>query len=86
MNEGLCIRGVAPKEATMTIFKATVELYLNVENEAEACDGVAEMLREHIRAFAGSQSCLIDWRYPREAMYSIAKATPAEVAELEYQS
>jgi hypothetical protein len=38
----------------------TVQLLLDVENEAQACDAANEILREQQRSWA-PQSCLIDY-------------------------
>ncbi|OBZ97482.1 hypothetical protein ADU59_00180 (plasmid) [Pararhizobium polonicum] len=46
----------------MSLFKATIELLINVDREAEACDCIAESLRELLREFSPG-SPLIDWRY-----------------------
>ena len=67
------------------MWKATVELYLDVQSEAEACDAVAEMLRPMLRHYDPS-SCLVDWNHARQ--YGTPSPTPAsddEIAALEYQ-
>lgn len=46
-------------------YRATVELLLDVNSEAEACDAVAEILRENTRKFVAT-SCLVDWRHASE--------------------
>lgn len=46
----------------MALFKATLELLVDVECETEACDCIAETLREQLRAFSPG-SPLIGWRY-----------------------
>lgn len=46
----------------MSLFKATIELLLDVDREAGACDCIAETLRELLREFSPG-SPLIDWRY-----------------------
>lgn len=48
----------------MSLFKATIELLINVDREAEACDCIAESLRELLREFSPG-SPLIDWRWWR---------------------
>jgi len=64
------------------IYKAQVCLFIEVENDAEACDAVAEMLRDHIRRFA-PESCLVDWRYSTELSHPV-EASKDEIADLEY--
>lgn len=51
------------------LYRAVVELYFDVDNEGDACDATAEMLRPHIRALGADDSCLIDWRYSRRENY-----------------
>jgi hypothetical protein len=46
----------------MALFKATLELLVDVDCETEACDCIAETLREKLREFSPG-SPLIDWRY-----------------------
>lgn len=65
------------------LWKATVELYLDVPSGADACDAVAEMLRENMRRYTESDdSCLIDWQYAPDHSMPV-EATAAEVAQLE---
>lgn len=47
----------------MAYLKATIEILINVDCEAEACDALSETLRPHLREFAGADSCVVDWRY-----------------------
>lgn len=48
----------------MGYFKASIEMLIEAENEASACDAVSEGLRPTLREFtAGGESDLIDWRY-----------------------
>ncbi|CAN7631561.1 MULTISPECIES: hypothetical protein [Rhizobium/Agrobacterium group] len=46
----------------MALFKATLELLVDVDCETEASDCIAETLREQLRKFSPG-SRLIDWRY-----------------------
>lgn len=46
----------------MPFFKATIELLVDVTCESEACDCIAETLRNQLREFAAG-SPLVDWRY-----------------------
>lgn len=46
----------------MAYFKATIELLIWTDSEAEACDVVSETLRPHLQAF-DLESALIDWKY-----------------------
>ncbi|MEZ5784350.1 MAG: hypothetical protein R3D70_22640 [Rhizobiaceae bacterium] len=46
----------------MAYFKATIEILVDADGEAEACDCVSETLREVLREFSPS-SPLIDWHY-----------------------
>lgn len=64
----------------MPLFKATVELFVDVEDHSQACDAVAEMLRPLIRAW-NEDSCLIDWQYPPNTP---RLARPDEIEELEH--
>jgi hypothetical protein len=43
-------------------YKATIEILVDVETEAEACDCLSETLRPLLREFE-PQSSVIDWRY-----------------------
>lgn len=65
------------------IYKATIELYVEADSWPEACDAVAEGLRDNLRAFAGNYSSWIDWRYSGESLPE--EATAAEIEALEYQ-
>ena len=48
----------------MGYFKATIEVLVEAECEASACDAVSEGLRPILREFVESgESNLIDWRY-----------------------
>ena len=47
---------------TKQYLKAQIEVLVDVEGEAEACDMLAEMLRPHMRYF-NPESCFIDWHY-----------------------
>lgn len=51
------------------LFKATIEILLDVETEAEACDALSEGLRPLLRNFAKrpEQTAFIDWRYSDSA-------------------
>lgn len=44
------------------MYKATIEVLLDVANEAEAADCMAEALRPLLREF-NEGSCIVDWRY-----------------------
>jgi hypothetical protein len=46
----------------MPYYKAVIEVLVNVEDEAEACDAISEALRPILRTFEPA-SCWIDWRY-----------------------
>jgi hypothetical protein len=46
----------------MAYHKATIEILVDVDSEAEACDAIAETLRDQLREFHPG-SCVIDWRY-----------------------
>jgi hypothetical protein len=47
---------------------AKIELLLDVEDEAQACDAIAETLREQLREYSTPESCFIDWRYAEEGL------------------
>ena len=46
----------------MPFYKSTIEILVDVENEAEACDCIAESLRSLLANFNDGSS-VIDWRY-----------------------
>jgi len=50
----------------MTYYKATIEILVDVEDEASACDCIAEAMRPLLREFTPSSS-VIDWRYLADA-------------------
>lgn len=68
----------------MTIYKATVELYIDVENEAAACDAVSELLSCNLQAYVGAGSCFIDWRHI-DPKASPCLATKEEIAAMEHE-
>lgn len=43
-------------------YKAVIEILIDVPSHAEACDAVAETMRDHMRKHTPS-SCFVDWRY-----------------------
>jgi hypothetical protein len=53
---------VANREEIDMAYIANIQLLLDVEDDASACDAVAETLREHLRKFA-PDSCIVDWRW-----------------------
>lgn len=46
----------------MPLYKATIEVLVDVANEDEACDAISEAIRPMLRTFEPSSSW-IDWRY-----------------------
>lgn len=52
-------------KAGLPYFKATIEVLLKVDSDAEACDAIAEPIREMLNAFQkdGDESAWIDWKY-----------------------
>ena len=44
-------------------FKATIEILLDAEDEAQACDALSEGIRSMLRDFSSPESLWIDWRY-----------------------
>lgn len=46
----------------MALYKATIEILVDVDGEGEACDCIAESLRPLLREY-DPQSSMIDWRY-----------------------
>lgn len=66
------------------IYKATVEVFVAVNSEGEACDAIAEALRPLLREFAGPESCWIDWRYAGNE--PPVEAAAAEIVQLEFQA
>jgi hypothetical protein len=64
-----------------TIFKATVEIFVEVEDVGEACDAVAESLRDHLPGFSEHPTCWVDWQHLNSAEPVLA--THQEIASLE---
>ncbi len=69
------IRGViwamtpaAPKPAP-TYYLATIDVLMAVDSDDEACDAISETMRPLLRQFAGSESCIIDWRYAEGCIF-----------------
>ncbi len=48
----------------MAYHVATIEILVDVDDESEASDLIADTLREHLREFAPG-SAIIDWRYQK---------------------
>jgi len=66
----------------MAIYKATVELFVDVDSEPEACDAISELLSCDLQVYIGPQSCFIDWRHVNCA--PPVAATESEIASLEH--
>ena len=49
----------------MPYFKAKIEVLIEVENEAEACDAIAEAIRPMLKEFYDGEyeTAWVDWRY-----------------------
>jgi hypothetical protein len=63
------------------VCKATIDIYIAVDSESEACDAIAETMRPHLKRFE-PDSCLLDWGYnPAHSYPEIA--TPPEIEALE---
>jgi hypothetical protein len=43
------------------LFKATIQLLIETDDEAHACDAIAEALRPMLQEFGGD--ALVDWKY-----------------------
>jgi hypothetical protein len=63
------------------IFKATIEVFVDVESDAEAADAISETMREHLRRYA-PLSCVVDWNYAPSS-FPLKPATAAEIDALE---
>ena len=63
------------------IYKATIDVFVDVEEESEAADAIAETLREILQRNE-PMSSLIDWHYNKFHSH-IAPATFKEIEELE---
>ncbi|MEM9524064.1 MAG: hypothetical protein AAF982_08740 [Pseudomonadota bacterium] len=63
----------------MAYYKATVEILVDVKDEGEACDCIAETLRPHLKEFE-STSSMIDWRYSDQNSFP----APDDGANFEY--
>lgn len=48
------------------LFKATIEILLEADSEAEACDTVSETMRPLLRGHGGD--AFLDWQYTRKAL------------------
>lgn len=68
----------------MTIFRATIELFVQADSEAEACDAIAETMRDHLRKYAPS-SAILDWQYESDP-YMPQEATNAQLMRIAAQS
>lgn len=44
------------------LFRAVVEVLIEADEEAGACDGMTAILTEQLQKYA-PQSCLLDWQY-----------------------
>lgn len=42
------------------IFKCSVDIFVNVDSEAAACDCIGETLRDHLQLYA-PESAIVDW-------------------------
>lgn len=69
------------------IFKATINVFVDVDCEAEACDALSEGLRPLLRRYAEKpeDTCFVDWAYTSDGqVYSYpTPATQEEIDELE---
>lgn len=65
----------------MAVYIATIQVFVEVDSEAEACDGIAETMREHLQRYA-PESCILDWQH---LMGSPALASEAEEAQIRAQ-
>jgi hypothetical protein len=63
------------------VYKATIDIYIAVDSESEACAAIAETMRPHLKRFEPN-SCLLDWRYNPAHPYP-RNAAPAEIEALE---
>ena len=63
------------------IYKATINLYLDVPSEGDACDAIAETMRPLLKRYE-PDSYFLDWRYnPGQSYPDIA--TESEIRALE---
>lgn len=71
----------------MAIYKATIDIFVEVDSEPEACDGIAEALRDLLRRYQTDdqpQSCIIDWHYHEGRVCTYPdEATAEELGRLE---
>lgn len=66
------------------VFKATIHLFVDVEDEPEACDCISEALRPLLRRFE-PESSVVDWSYAhggKTYTYPVP-ATQEEISNLE---
>lgn len=56
----------------MAYYKAQIEVLVDAENEAEACDAISEGLRPMLREFSPTPTNWIDWRYSDSASYPVS--------------
>jgi hypothetical protein len=47
----------------MQYYKATIEVLIEADSEADACDAINEGLRPLLREFCEDETPWIDWRY-----------------------
>jgi hypothetical protein len=45
------------------LYKVSIDILVEADNEAEACDAISESLRPLLREFADEPTSFIDWRY-----------------------
>ena len=48
---------------------ATIEILIDVETDAEACDAIAETMRSQMKAEAPT-SCLLDWQWAQSISHA----------------
>ncbi|RWI46833.1 MAG: hypothetical protein EOQ93_29335 [Mesorhizobium sp.] len=59
---------------------ATIEIILEADSQAEACDAIAETMRPLLKEFGGE--CFIDWGHVEPS--SPREATQEDAARFEY--
>lgn len=55
----------------MALYKATIEILLDVNNFSEACDALNESLRPMLKRFSddAASTAFIDWRFSNNATF-----------------
>lgn len=73
----------------MAYYRAVIEVLIDVQDEGEACDAIAEAVRPMLKQYADdpSATCWIDWHYaPTHPLPTQHDGTGFEYADAVYGS